>query len=317
MITDKFKKSESLFSTTLSAGISTGTGDTITLASVTGLPTDTEITITIDRVDSNGLSTPSKLERITGTISSNNLTSYTRGTDGTTEQAHSSGAVVEIIWNSQDWNDAVDGILVEHNQDGTHGAITATTGTFSDDVDIASTKNVTYNGSDPYRTITLPAKSWAPTTTSGCASVTQVEAATNDIDYDVLDFDASSDENAYINFQMPDSWNAGTIQFRYVWTTASGGSAETVVFELSGRSFADGDAIDQAVGTAVEVSDTWQADGDIHTSSWSSAVTLAGTPAAGEWVHLEIMRDVSEDDLGGDARLIAVQLRYIQSQFGD
>jgi len=117
---DKFKKAESLFSTTLSASISTGTGETITLASVSGLPTDTEITITVDRVDANGNATPAKLERITGTLSGSNLTSYTRGTDGTTEQSHSSGAVIEYIWNSHDWNDLVDGILVGHNQDGTH-----------------------------------------------------------------------------------------------------------------------------------------------------------------------------------------------------
>lgn len=119
-ITHKFKKGESLFSTTLSSSIGTGTGETITPASVSGLPTDTEITLTIDRVDTNGTATPAKLERITGTISGGNLTSYTRGTDGTTEQSHASGAVVEYIWNSQDWNDLVDGILVGHNQDGTH-----------------------------------------------------------------------------------------------------------------------------------------------------------------------------------------------------
>ena len=119
-ISDKFKKGESLFSTTLSSSISTGTGETITPASVSGLPTDTEITLTIDRVDANGTATPASLERITGTISGGNLTSYTRGTDGTTEQAHASGAVVEYIWNSQDWNDLIDGILEEHDQAGDH-----------------------------------------------------------------------------------------------------------------------------------------------------------------------------------------------------
>ena len=119
-ITDKFKKGESLFSTTLSSGISTGTGETITLASVSGLPTDTELTITINRVDANGTETPTKMERITGTISGSTLTSYTRGTDGSTEQAHSAGSVIEYIFNSQDLNDVVDGILVEHGQDGTH-----------------------------------------------------------------------------------------------------------------------------------------------------------------------------------------------------
>lgn len=48
--------------------------------------------------------------------------------DGTTEQSHSSGAVIECIWSGDDYNDFTDGILVEHNQDGTHKApaVTAT-----------------------------------------------------------------------------------------------------------------------------------------------------------------------------------------------
>ena len=172
--------------------------------------------------------------------------------------------------------------------------------------------NITVNTIDPYRTISIIPGSLKPTTTNGCADSETIEAGTNDIDYDVLAFDKDSDERAFVNFQMPDSWDAGDIQFRYVWTCASGvGSAgETVVFELSGRSYADDDAIDEAVGASVEVSDTWIADGDVHISSWSSDITLAGTPSAGEFVHLEIMRDVSEDDLGGDAHLIALQIRY-------
>lgn len=124
--TDKLKKYKSLFSTTLSTGIGTGTGDTITPASVSGLPTDTAITLTFDRVDSGGVDTPTKLERIVGVISGGNFTSYVRGVDGTTEQAHTAGAVIEMIWNADDWNDAVDWALTQHNQDGTHGAITST-----------------------------------------------------------------------------------------------------------------------------------------------------------------------------------------------
>lgn len=123
--TDLLKKYKSLFSTTLSTGIGTGTGDTITPASVTGLPTDTLITLTFDRVDSGGSATPTKLERIQGIISGGNFTSYTRGVDGTTEQAHAGGAVIEMIWNADDWNDAVTWGLTEHNQLGGHTNITA------------------------------------------------------------------------------------------------------------------------------------------------------------------------------------------------
>lgn len=118
---DKFRKTKSNFATTLVTGIGTGTGDTITLNSTTGLPTDTEITLTFNRVTSGGVvNSTSVMERITGTISGATLTSYTRGVDGTTEQAHAGGTVVEYIPNAADMNDQVDGILVGHNQDGTH-----------------------------------------------------------------------------------------------------------------------------------------------------------------------------------------------------
>lgn len=116
--TDLLKKYKSLFSTTLSTGIGTGTGDTLTPATVTGLPTDTGITLTIDRVDSGGTSLGSQVERITGVISAGNLTSYVRAKDSTTEQAHAGGAVIEMVWNAQDWNDLVDWGLVSHTQAG-------------------------------------------------------------------------------------------------------------------------------------------------------------------------------------------------------
>jgi len=119
-INDKLRKYKSLYSSTLSTGIGTGTGDTITPASVVGLATDTAITLTFDRVDSSGTATPAKLERIKGIISGGNFTAYVREIDGTTEQAHTAGAVIEMVWNAADWNDMVDWGLVAHNQDGTH-----------------------------------------------------------------------------------------------------------------------------------------------------------------------------------------------------
>ena len=117
--TDLFRKKESNFSTTLSASI-TDADTTIPLSSATGLPTDTAITLTIDRVDANGVSTPTKVERVTGVVSGNNLTDCLRGEDDTTAQAHDSAAVVEDIWDGETWNDAMDALLVEHAQDGTH-----------------------------------------------------------------------------------------------------------------------------------------------------------------------------------------------------
>lgn len=116
--TDKFRKYKSLYSST-SNTFSTGESVTITPASVVGLPTDTEITLTFDRVDSSGTKTPSKMERILGKITGANfvVSSGGRAVEGT-EQAHTS-PVVEMVFNAYDYNDLIDAHLVGFNQDGT------------------------------------------------------------------------------------------------------------------------------------------------------------------------------------------------------
>jgi hypothetical protein len=124
---DYFRKYKSNYSST-SNSFSTGSGETITPASVSGLPTDTEITLTFDRVDGAGASLGTKVERVIGTISGANFVTRTspasgRAADSTTEQAHTS-PVVEMIWNAKDWNDLIDGVLVQHTQAGLHKAIT-------------------------------------------------------------------------------------------------------------------------------------------------------------------------------------------------
>ena len=114
--TDKVRKKKSNFSTTLSSGIDGSTG-TIPLTSSSGLPTDTAVTLTIDRVDANAVSTPSKMERITGVVGVNQVTTSTRGVEGSA-QSHSSGAVVEDIWEAATWNDLCTAFLVSHSQAG-------------------------------------------------------------------------------------------------------------------------------------------------------------------------------------------------------
>jgi len=73
----------------------------------------------IDRVDSAGTKTPSLEETVVGVVSGSNLVTATRGAEGTA-QAHLAGAVVEILITNVGWNDLIDGLLVAHNQDGTH-----------------------------------------------------------------------------------------------------------------------------------------------------------------------------------------------------
>lgn len=180
---------------------------------------------------------------------------------------------------------------------------------------VGATANLTVAGADPFKSIVIPAGSMKPTTTAGCSSPATVEAGTNDVDYVVLDFDTASDESCFTIFAMPDSWDGGTITFIPYWTAASGSG--TVCFSVKGRAYANDDAIDQAYGTPQTSTDTLITAGDVHIGPASSAITIAGSPAGGQLVQLKITRDVSEDDLGVDARLIAIKIEYKVGQFSD
>lgn len=100
-------------------GVADASVTTVPLSSTTNLPTDTAVAVVIDRVDSSGTSTPSLEETIIGVVSGSNLVTCTRGVEGTA-QAHSAGAVVEVLVTNKGYNDIIDALLVGHTQLGAH-----------------------------------------------------------------------------------------------------------------------------------------------------------------------------------------------------
>ena len=166
-------------------------------------------------------------------------------------------------------------------------------------------------------TIWVPANSMYPNTTNGCALITQVELS-NGPEIKVLDFDASSDENAQFSIAFPKSWNEGTITFK-AYFTVTGTNTGTVAWGLSGVAIADDDSINTAFGTNVVATAKAHSgtSNDLNVTAESGAVTIAGSPAAGEQVFFQIMRDVSADNQSGDARLLGVQLFFTTDAAND
>src|SRR5574343_337000 len=161
--TDKLRKKKNLFSTTLNGGIASDT-TTLTCNSLTGVPTDTAVTVTIDRVDANSVSTPTLREDVTGVVSGSNITDLLRGEGATTAQSHSNGAIVEITWETETWNDAVDAILVGHTQAGAHiASLPLTTPKITTSINDA-------NGNEVIKT---------PATSSAVNEITVTNAAAN------------------------------------------------------------------------------------------------------------------------------------------
>lgn len=302
--TDLFKKLSRRWVGQIGAGgVSDGTTTTIPLSSSTNLPTDTAVVAVIGRVDANGTTTASLEETIIGVVSGNNLVNCVRGAEGTA-QAHDAGAVVEILFTAKGFNDLIDGILVDHTQLGGH--------------DLASaTSNILVAGAVPKRTLYVPAQGMYPSTTAPCASLAQVESSTNDVNIKVLDFDGAGTSKEYAEFgiQSPSYWDASTITYQIVWYATAGSG--TVNWEVQGLALSNDDALDTAYGTAIEVTDTLIATGDVHIADESAALTIAGTPVAGDWLQFKIARDPANDTNTSDARLMGIRIRFGVAKYTD
>ena len=123
--------------------------------------------------------------------------------------------------------------------------------------------------------------------------------------YHVLDFDATTREIAHWIIPIPPSATPATHKLTLLWTNASGLTTETVQWDIDWRSVSDDEVID-AITTPVTindtVSDTWIAQGDVH----SVTVTLSSATnvVAGDNLQMTISRDVATDSLTGDARFL-------------
>lgn len=318
------------FSTTLNGSITSGDAS-ITLTSVTGLQYPG--IIVVDRVDSNNVATPTAREYISFTgITSQTLTGCSRGLGGSTAQSHSSGAVVEEMITVSHWNDLRDALLNILDSAGaldetkvvdlttaqalTNKALGSGT-TFSADPSLDTGVNIKVNGADPKRTMYIPASAMYPSTTSPCATLTQVESTTNDVNIKVLDFDGSGTSKEYAEFgvQSPSYWDGSTVTAQFIWYASAGSG--TVNWEIQGLALSDDDALDTAYGTLQEVTDTLLATGDVHITAETSAITIAGSPTAGDWLQFKIARDPANDTNTSDARLMGVRIRFGIAQYND
>jgi len=166
-------------------------------------------------------------------------------------------------------------------------------------------------------TIWVPAVAMYPNTTNGCAAIAQVELS-NGPEIKTLDFDKDSDENAQFAVAFPKSWNEGTITFQ-AFFTADSTNTGTVSWALAGVSCADNDTINVAFGTAVAPTAKAHSGtaNDLDVTAESGAVTIAGSPSTDEEVYFQITRDVSEDSLTADAKLLGVKLFFTTDAAND
>ena len=218
--------------------------------------------------------------------------------------------------------DGTHDLVLDTNSGTNSGSITITDGA-DGNINIAPNGNgVVQAGGSAVKvagkeTIWVPATAMYPNTTNGCADLAQVELG-NGPEIKTLNFDKDSDEFAQFAVAFPKSWNEGTVTFQ-AYFTADSTNTGTVSWGLSGVAIADNDSINTAFGT--QVAPTAKAHSgtanDLDVTAESGAVTIAGSPSTDEEVFFQISRDVSEDDLTADAKLLGIKLFFTTDAAND
>ena len=178
-----------------------------------------------------------------------------------------------------------------------------------------ATARLTANGMvQGLNTIPVMAAAMQSAATNG-ATTGATETTTNKVLYKTLDFDTATQEFAGFAVPMPKSYNDSTVTFQPIWTADSGSG--TVVWALQAVALSDDDAIDTAYGAEQTSTDTLLTAGDVHVGPTSSAITVAGTPAADDMIFFRIKRVPASDTLTVDARLIGIRLFFTQNASSD
>lgn len=152
----------------------------------------------------------------------------------------------------------------------------------------------------------MSASAMWPRTTNGCAALAKTEMTTSLFNIQSLDFDQTTQEFAQFQIVLPRNWNNGTVTARVYWTAAAGSG--TVQWGISGGAYSNDDALTVAFGTAQTVDDTLIATNDLHITDYTSAITLAGSPADADFLAFQISRNPASDTLTGDAKLLGVTI---------
>jgi len=167
-------------------------------------------------------------------------------------------------------------------------------------------------------TMWIPASAMYATTTNP-AEAAQVETTALRPDMKVFDFAAAADDHVQFSVAFPKSWNEGTITYQTFWTPSTTNTGDCI-WGLQGVSVGDGDTIDIAFGTAVNITDAGIGTvEDQQVTAESSAVTIAGSPAVDQQTYFQLFRDanVGGDTFTGVARLLGIKIFFTTDAAND
>jgi hypothetical protein len=219
---------------------------------------------------------------------------------------------------------AVNEITIANAATGVTGPVISATGETNVGINVNPKGSGVFNSGGSAVKIAGKETMWVPAPamfgpTTNPADAAQVETTATRPDLKVFDFDASTKQYTQFSVAMPKSWNEGTLTYQVYWSPSTTNTGNAI-FGLQGVACADNDTIDVAYGTAIEVTDAGIGTvEDQQITSESSAMTVAGSPAAGEQTYFQLYRDAADgsDTFTGECRVLGVKIFYTTDAAND
>ena len=219
---------------------------------------------------------------------------------------------------------AVNEITIANAATGVTGPVISATGETNVGINVNPKGSGVFNSGGSAVKIAGKETMWVPATamygpTTNPADAAQVETTATRPDLKVFDFDAGTKQYTQFTVAMPKSWNEGTITYQVYWSPSTTNTGNCI-FGLQAVACADGDTIDVVYGTNQDITDAGIGTvEDQQISAESSAMTVAGSPAAGEQTYFQLYRDAAAggDTFTGEARVLGVKIFYTTDAAND
>ena len=219
---------------------------------------------------------------------------------------------------------AVNEITIANAATGVTGPVISATGETNVGINVNPKGSGVFNSGGSAVKIAGKETMWVPASamygpTTNPADAAQVETTATRPDLKVFDFDASTKQYTQFTIAMPKSWNEGTLTYQVYWSPSTTNTGNAI-FGLQAVACADSDTIDVAYGTNIDVTDAGIGTvEDQQISAESSAMTVAGSPAAGEQTYFQLYRDAAAggDTFTGECRVLGIKLFYTTDAAND
>ena len=168
-------------------------------------------------------------------------------------------------------------------------------------------------GTKRYDNIFIPAGAMVPSATNGATPGT---IDFTNVKRDTMAFSNAVGQGAEFSVVMPEDWDGGTVRAKLMWTAYDSTKAEqgeVVAWKIGAVSTPDEGAITVAPTNYATVTDNLSQVNELHRTGSTGALTMDGTPGAGNLAHFVVKRDPTAETanpMDTEALLLGVWLQY-------